>query len=107
MRRSVRHVWFLTVLLCGLASLSLLGLASRPQRSFAVITGKIAELPSMRSLAGVEVTWNSQKARSDEAGHYQISIPVGIRELSFSTAGHPSVHKVVIARTPSTVTLDV
>src|SRR5215510_12344221 len=101
MKRSTRQVLFLYVLLCTFVGLSLLALGGRQQRSFAVVTGTIAEAASMKPLAGEEVTWNAQKVRSDEAGHYQISIPVGIRGLSFSAPGHRAVHKVLMARSPA------
>jgi hypothetical protein len=108
MRMSTRRILFLHFLLCSLISLSVLALSGRQQRSLAVITGRVVEAVSMKPAPGVEVSWKSQKARSDQTGRYQISIPAGIHELSFSASGHPAVRKLLVVRQASAaLTLDV
>jgi len=95
------------LLLWIIAGLSLLGLGQRQQQSLALVAGRILDPISMRPVAGAEAGWKSQTARSDETGHYEISIPVGIRDLLFSAAGRSPVHKLIIGRTSAAVVLDV
>src|SRR5688572_22547880 len=72
------------------------------------VVGRVYDPASMRALPGVEVSWKATKVRSDTAGRYQIKVLNGVRELSFSAPGRPTVRKALVIRRPDqAITLDV
>ncbi|MCI0422435.1 MAG: carboxypeptidase-like regulatory domain-containing protein [Acidobacteria bacterium] len=100
MKTPKRILLILHILGWSFASLLFLALDRRQQPSLVVITGTVLDPDSMKPLAGVEVVWKSQKAYSDKTGHYEIRVPPGVRELSFSASDRPAVRKVLIIRQP-------
>jgi hypothetical protein len=72
----------------------------KPQPDMVVVTGTVLDPGSLTSLPGVEVSWRSQRVTTDRAGHYEIKLPAGVREISFSAPNRPPVRKVVIVRQP-------
>jgi hypothetical protein len=87
------------VLALGIATL-ILPAREQPAQP-AVVAGAILDSNSTAPLRGAEITWKSRKAIADSAGRYEIELPPGIREISISAAGHPTVKKTLILRDPA------
>jgi hypothetical protein len=100
MKQSRRILLILHILGWSFASLLFLALDRRQQPDLVIIMGTVLDSGSMTPLPGVEVSWKSQKVSSDKAGHYEIQLPAGVREVSFSAPNRPSVRKVLIVRQP-------
>ena len=108
MKTSKRTLLILHILGWSLAGLLFLALDRRQQPRSVVITGVVLDPASMKPLTGVAIAWGTQKTQSDPSGRYEISVPVGIRELTFTLPGRPSVSKLLIVRQPAPpVTQDV
>jgi hypothetical protein len=100
MKKSKPILLVLSFLSWSFASLLLVARDRKQQPDLVIVMGTVLDPASMTSLPGVEVSWKSQKVTTDKAGHYQIELPAGVREISFSAAGRPAVKKVLIARQP-------
>ncbi|MGH9425966.1 MAG: carboxypeptidase-like regulatory domain-containing protein, partial [Terriglobia bacterium] len=100
MKQSKRILLILHILGWSLAGLLFLALDRRQQPDLVIIMGTVLDPGSMTPLPGVEVSWRSQKVTSDKAGHYEIQLPAGVREISFSAPDRPRVRKVLIVRQP-------
>jgi hypothetical protein len=98
MKQSARILLVLLALVCGFASLRLPAWDRRRHPDMVVITGTVLDAGSMTPLPGVEVSWRSQRAASDNIGRYEIELPVGVREIAFSRPDRPRVRKVLIVR---------
>src|SRR5262245_40920869 len=86
------HSCFCLCLLVPLCLSAIRSHGSEPQ--FVVATGGIYDSVSIKPLQNIEVAWQDHKTRSDATGRYEIKVPLGIRELSFSAPGHFPVRKV-------------
>ena len=84
----------------GFATLLVVARDRKPQPDKAIVMGTVLDAASMTLLPGVEVSFRSQKVTSDKTGHYQIEVPYGVREISFSAPNHPPVRKLLIVRQP-------
>ena len=100
MKQSKRILLTLHVLGWSFASLLFLALDRRQLPDLVIVSGNVLDAGSMTPLAGVEVSWKSQKVISDRSGHYEIQLPAGVREIVFSAADRPRVKKVLIVRQP-------
>jgi len=100
MKQSKRILLILHILGWSFASLLFLALDRRQKPDLVIITGTVLDPGSMKPLPGVEVSWKSQEVISDKAGHYEIELPAGVREISFSAPDRPPVRKVLIVRQP-------
>jgi len=100
MKQSKLILLVLHILGWGFASLLFLALDRRQQPDPVIIMGTVLDPGSMTPLPGVEVSWKSQKVSSDKAGHYEIQLPAGVREISFSAPNRPPITKVLIVRQP-------
>ena len=100
MKQSKRILLILHILGWSFASLLFLALDRTQKPDLVIITGTVLDPGSMTPLPGVEVSWRSQKVISDKTGHYEIELPAGVREISFSAPDRPAVTKVLIIRQP-------
>ena len=103
------HPILLTMSILGWSFTSLLLPASgkRQQPGLTVVMGTILDPVLLTPLGGAEVSWKSRKVTSDKIGHYEIELPAGIREISFSVPDRRPVRKLVFVRQPgSPVRLD-
>lgn len=66
------------------------------------VSGNALDPSSMQPLPNVVVSWKSLHAKADSKGHYNIELPLGIRELTYSSEGRPSARKFIIIRKPGT-----
>src|ERR1044071_5584992 len=98
--RTSKRIGALQVLCWFAMSLLLMGPGRRQQPGMAVITGTAVDPGSMMPLPQVTVSWKSRSVTSDRSGRFEIDLPAGIRQLSFSAPGRPVVTKVVIIRQP-------
>src|SRR5688572_19857835 len=72
------------------------------------VVGRVYDPTSIKALPGVEISWKTTKVRSDTTGRYEIKVLTGVRELSFSAPGRPTVRKTLVIRRPDQpITLDV
>jgi hypothetical protein len=100
MKQSKRILLILHILGWSFAIMLTLALARKQQPAIAIIMGTVLDSGAMAPLPGVEVSWRSQKVTSDKSGHYEIEVPAGVREISFSAPHRPPVRKVLIVRKP-------
>ena len=73
------------------------------------IQGTILDAASMKPLANATVSSPGNNTTSSNVdGHYQIRVPVGLRQLTFNASDHAKVQKVVVIRKPDVqIVLDV
>jgi len=71
------------------------------------VEGRVYDGNTFRPVAGAVVTWGKTKARTDSAGAYSLSVPMGVRRIEVSGPGAVKAQKLVFLRTPAEkVTLD-
>ena len=80
----------------GAADLLLLALTRTPQPE--TVKGTVVDAGSMTPLSGVEVAWKSRKVISDIRGRYEIQLPAGARQVSFTAPNHPVIKKLLILK---------
>ncbi len=96
MKQTKRILRVFPVLGLSFASLLILGWGRGHQPDTVVVRGAVLDPGSGQTLPGAEVSWRSQRVTTDRTGHYEIRLPVGIREISVSAANRPSVKKLLI-----------
>jgi hypothetical protein len=97
MKRFVGSKNFFLLLGLVIAILSFLPAGGKEQQ-LVLVTGKVCDARSVNPLHGVEVRWKDVRTRSDDTGHYEIKVPIGVRELSFSVPERVSVRKLLLVR---------
>lgn len=77
-------------------SLLMLGSGHGHQPDTILVMGTVVDSDLARPIPGAEVSWRSQQVTTDQTGHYEIRLPVGIRTISVLRAHRPTVKKSLI-----------